>query len=457
MVRRTRKITQSMYELISSSKYALFLISTIAGLIILDFQFVNITYGTTLGTPNNYHLLLFLSLVICGSVINIILMSLANGSESQTRNIKPLLYRFGYFGTLLVQGAIMLILFAVIAEILILSQFRSLSLISVVYLSHIFSAGMLGVLTFTFLHWFKITRSTPMLIYAIVFIVVIFLLLLTIPLLTEQYRNQPKMIYPRSYTTLIDAIIVPSPTIAFVYGLGSYALPVMILASWILTVSLLKSYARKIGKKRFWLLVSLPLVYELFTYITNHSNLLTEPSLVQVIYSRPFLFLTGISYQISGLFFAISFLAVARVVRPKVLKTYLIISSIGIVSLFSSMQPGMPFYAAYPPFGLVTLLFLGLSSYLLMVGILGSAAYISTDSELRREVYKSINVDSDFIKMGKAEMQRRIGLRVRATLKKVKLADELETRVETDEDIRAMIDEALDEIHHNRLHNDPEK
>ncbi|MGC2426085.1 MAG: hypothetical protein WA421_03545 [Nitrososphaeraceae archaeon] len=64
-----------------------------------------------------------------------------------------------------------------------------------------------------------------------------------------------------------------------------------------------------------------------------------------------------------GYFFAIAFLTIARKMRRKVMKNYLIISSIGIILLFSSMQPGMPFYAAYPPFGLVTLLFLGLSSY----------------------------------------------------------------------------------------------
>ena len=46
------------------------------------------------------------------------------------------------------------------------------------------------------------------------------------------------------------------------------------------------------------------------------------------------------------------------------------------------MQPGLPFFVAYPPFGLVTLLFLGLSSYMLLVGMLGCATYVSRDREL---------------------------------------------------------------------------
>jgi hypothetical protein len=80
------------------------------------------------------------------------------------------------------------------------------------------------------------------------------------------------------------------------------------------------------------------------------------------------------------------------------MKNYLIISSIGIMALFSSIQPGMPFYAAYPPFGLPTLLFLGLSSYMLLVGMLGTAANVSRDSELRQEIYKGIEVNSDILK-----------------------------------------------------------
>ena len=94
-----------------------------------------------------------------------------------------------------------------ILEILIFHQYNSLFLLLVVYLSHLFSAGLLAVLSLTFLHWFKITRSISMIIYAIVFIVIISLLMLAIPLLTEQYMNQPQWIYPRSYSNLVDILI----------------------------------------------------------------------------------------------------------------------------------------------------------------------------------------------------------------------------------------------------------
>jgi hypothetical protein len=247
------------------------------------------------------------------------------------------------------------------------------------------------------------------------------------------------------------AVVVPSRDIAFIYGLGNYVLPVMIISSWILTVLLLKPYANRIGKKRFWLIVGIPLLYQLLLFIVRDSNLVTDPSLVEIIYSQQFQVIFGIRYHVSGLFFAIAFLIIGRKMKQKSMKNYLIICSIGIVSLFCSMQPGMPFYAVYPPFGLVTLLFLGLSSYLLLVGMLGCAAYVSRDSELRREIYKGLEVDADVLKkIGSAETQREIEKRVLPLADKIKLSDEMRNLMDTDpdkEDVKLMIEEVLNEIH----------
>lgn len=121
------------------------------------------------------------------------------------------------------------------------------------------------------------------------------------------------------------------------------------------------------------------------------------------------------------------------------------------ISLFSSIQPGSPFYAAYPPFGLATLLFLGLSSYLLLVGMIGSAAYVSRDSVVRREVYNGLQVDPHVLRMGMAEMQREIERRVLNVAEKIKsseLADEMKNASDPDEqDVRLMVEEILKEVH----------
>jgi hypothetical protein len=87
------------------------------------------------------------------------------------------------------------------------------------------------------------------------------------------------------------------------------------------------------------------------------------------------------------------------------------------------LQPGMPFYAAYPPFGLVTITFLGLSSFLLLIGMLGCAAYVSRDTELRKEIFRDQDSISNMLRnMGFAEMQREIENRILPLSARLKLS-----------------------------------
>jgi hypothetical protein len=64
----------SIVNTIGSSKQTLILISVIVVITAVDSQFINIFYGTDLGSPGNLHLLLFVSFAIVALVTNIILL-----------------------------------------------------------------------------------------------------------------------------------------------------------------------------------------------------------------------------------------------------------------------------------------------------------------------------------------------------------------------------------------------
>lgn len=443
----------SILKSVSGSKLALVLVSVVVFLTVVDSQFIKVFYGTDFGTPGALHMLLFVSFVIIASIINIILLLFAKVNDFQARSSKTLLFRIAYTGTSIVQYSISLILVIMISQMLVFHGYSKVFSILVVYLSHLWSAIILGVLSFRFIQWFRFTRSFSLLIYGVVFIAILFLILITIPLLTEQFRLQPQVIYSRVYTSLIMDVLVPSSDIAFIYALGNYVLPLLVILSWIVTVSLLKPYASRIGKKTFWLIVSIPLVYQFFSLIVNDQDLITDPALIKIVYSKEFQLFLGISHQIAGLLLAMGFWLIGRKMKRKTMKNYLIICSIGIILLFSSIQSGT-FYAAYPPFGLVTLLFLGLSSYLLLVGMLGCAAYVSRDVELRREIYKGLEVDSDVLKkMGLAEVQREMQRRILPLVNKTNLSDEMRESMDpSEEDVKTMIDEVLNEIHKKKPH-----
>ncbi len=439
----------SIANIMTESKQALILISAILVISIVDSQFINTFYGTDLDTPGYPHLVLFISFVIVVSVINVILLNFIKSNHLLDRTSRPKLLRIAYNITRIVQYATLLLLFITVFEMLAFQNYHRIWSILVIDLSHFWSAILLGVLAFTFIQWLRIVRTYTILIYAVVFGVILFLTLITVPLLTEQFNYQSQLIYPKDYATLIVAVTVPSEDIAFLYGLGNYVLPILLIASWFLTVSILKPYMSRISKSMFLLLVSIPLFYQLFAYVIRDANVSTIPGLTDIIYTRQFQFILGISYQVSGLLFAVAYLTVARKMKRKILKNYMIISSIGIAALFGSLQPGMPFYAAYPPFGLVTITFLGLSSFLLLIGMLGCAAYVSRDNELRKEIFKDRDSISSMLRnIGYAEMERELENRIIPLSSRLKLTEDMRVHMDlSQEDLKLTIEEVLTEIH----------
>lgn len=166
-----------------------------------------------------------MTFIIIPSIINIACLRFVRINDIEARTNRPVVFRIAYSGTIIIQYGILAILVLIFTEMLILQVYDKLFILSVVYLSHFWSAIMLAVLSFTFVQWFKFTRSLAMLIYGVVFMVVLFLMLTTIPLLIEQFTLQSSLIYPRSYTNLILDTLVPSNNIAFIFGLGNYVLP----------------------------------------------------------------------------------------------------------------------------------------------------------------------------------------------------------------------------------------
>jgi hypothetical protein len=167
-----------------------------------------------------------------------------------------------------------------------------------------------------------------------------FVVLTTLPLLvithSTQTADEAELVSPKPYKTLVLGYFVPSTNTAFVYGHGrGWALPIMAIASWMLTVSLLIAYTNRIGKKKFWFLVSIPLAYQIFVVIVSNPNLVTDPNLILILYSPQIQFLAGINGQISGLFFAVTLWTFARKTAQKRMKNFFIISSLGIICLFT--------------------------------------------------------------------------------------------------------------------------
>lgn len=136
------------------------------------------------------------------------------------------------------------------------------------------------------------------------------------------------------------------------------------------------------------------------------------------LYSIVYVLMLEVSTPIGGLLFGLAFMLVALRIQNAKVKGYLVISGIGLLLLLISYRPQEIITGPFPPFGLLSASFMGLSSYLVFFGIYSSAISVSQDSNMRRSIRKSVEAEVKFIgNIASAEMTNTITERV---LRKVK-------------------------------------
>jgi hypothetical protein len=116
---------------------------------------------------------------------------------------------------------------------------------------------------------------------------------------------------------------------------------------------------------------------------------------------------------VSGILFGLPFWMIARSLSySSALKDYKIIAGSGF-ALFGLAITGSVMLASYPPLGLASVSFVGLSSYLILMGIYSSAISMSEDVKLRQAIRKSAVDESKLlVGIGSAQMEQKIEKKV---------------------------------------------
>jgi hypothetical protein len=221
---------------------------------------------------------------------------------------------------------------------------------------------------------------------------------------------------------------------------------------WSAAVSVLRYYSEKSNPKKLWIVLCIPLIYFLLQFQPLFLNvfsslLISDPVLFSAIYTITF----TMSKPVGGILFAAAFWAIARkLTYNSTVRRYMTISAYGIVLMFVSNQALLLATAAYPPFGLATSLFMGISSYLVFVGIYSSAISISNDQELRTSIRRlALRYMKLLDSIGTAQVEQEISKRVLTVVKKNQDVLDERTGVKsslTDEDIKEYLDEVMEEI-----------
>jgi hypothetical protein len=126
----------------------------------------------------------------------------------------------------------------------------------------------------------------------------------------------------------------------------------------------------------------------------------------------------GPSKQVGGFLFGLIFLIMARNIKRTPIRLFINLTGIGIALLFgSTILYGLP-YIVSPPFGVITLLFMNLASYMVFFGLYISVRELSRDQKVYRELYKLKEEFSIIKNLSKAEMERTLSKKIAIILNK---------------------------------------
>lgn len=318
---------------------------------------------------------------------------------------------------------------------------------SVFAVSSITACIILGIISFKFFSWYKLsnTKNLTILLYGLAALTLAISIaedaatkLLMIQVIQEKSPlgavTQSTFVYKPSkkYNADIEYKIVnrvtttlyllPNSNLAIYNYLNSIVLPIAFVFRWFGSIALLRSFYQRIGRLpvSFWIVLSLPLILYLVGKVPGFTS---GESMTGV--AEPYRYIFRILYRVGtiagNILFGLAFLIVARGVPSLKVKDYLTITGIGFTLVGISLSTS----ALQQTYGIAAHSLVLLSSYLFSIGLYVSALSVSQDSSLR----KSIRTSSEDLvyNIGSAEMEQQIENTVRKVIQNQQKELESET------------------------------
>lgn len=346
-----------------------------------------------------------------------------------------------------IQVGIIVILVVVLLEVSVTLSYHTIFIKALLMCSFLTASTLTALLSWRFIIWIKSNKNNLMVVYLVASLFISVSAIAGVVYFLDQLFYRPDTIYPRTYGDYLWRVEIGNSSLVYIYSICA-ALAFVLL--WTGTVFLLKGYGKKIGRWKYWVIMSIPLLYFLSQFQPIVLNfLLSYVSDDPMLFNLVYVITVNASRPVGGVLFGLAFILVARKLQNQEVKGYLVISGIGFLLLLVSYEARALITAPFPPLGLLSGSYFGLAAYLISIGLYSSAVSISQDSQLRASIRRSVEQEVRFIgKIGEAEMDRNILDKVLKTSKRFSKIMPEETGVSSslsDEEIKEYIEEVLAE------------
>jgi hypothetical protein len=370
--------------------------------------------STTLGRKSATTLTIFTLVSLAYFVGQFIILLFVRYRSKEIQARANVQFYKSYKITIAVQIALSVILLFIILQLVTVSYYFTAALVAMITISYALAIALMALLMKNFLFWFKTSKNFVVLAYGISAATLAVHVAFTLFFAASTFLDQPAEV-----RTAVPRIpfFIPGSISAVLHNIHNLTSILSFSVLWGSTVLLLHHYSKKIGRLKYWILVTLPLVYflsqfpTLFLDVFNpiiRENPIFIGSVLTIVYT--------LSKPAGGILFGFAFWTVSRGLRITIaVRDYLMISALGFVLLFASDQATVLLSIPYPPFGVVAISFLGLSSYLIFVGIYYSAISLSYDDRVRREIKKFAAQESKLLdSIGSAQFEKIITEKITA-------------------------------------------
>lgn len=440
-----------------NKRTSLALILIFTTITVFDSSIVTFCSYSGIELPSLLNIVIFVIFCIVLVASSIILLAFVRKVVPRDRYksspLHPVYFQGTIIATQILSAAFILV---IILQMLLLNRYSVSWLSAQTYLSHFSAFVYLSVLVFLFGRWLTSKRNYAVLLYILAFLsscvnLVISFVYLESYLSSSGSGNLPEVIsYP------IDRIVVnfaalPFPeslTPAFdVLSLGSF------LCMWVATALLLRQYRFKMGRMKYFSLLSIPLIYYIFPFENYFGSVFfpllpSSPLYIGLLYILIF----SATKQVGALVFSLVFWTASSLVHEDRVRKSLLLSSIGTTIFYGSVAIAPLQFHVYPPYGLITEAFLPLGSYLLFVGIFSSAKHVSRDSEVRKELYKNAASQLTLLKaIGVSQMEKEIEGQAESVKRRAKLLERTDEPDLKDEEIKQILHDVLTELYYSKV------
>ena len=292
----------------ANNKTVFVLVSIIIVAMIVDTSIIKISYFISRLPSPVWDNILFSMFVLLYAIGQYFILRYVKVISSKTEQYRHIHLNVIHKSVSIVQYILVALLLILIIEMLSTSSYHILLVAATIGLSYISAAVMIGILAYRFFSWFKSNHNLLVFSYGIAGTLLMINAIFTFGYVFNILVNQFPIIEPH-----IGHIVGSPGSSGILYSAYVTSSILSFISIWFATILLLYNYSRRLRRAKFWILVSIPLVYFLSQFqplILEYCSSFRQADPVS--FGIGYTLILNVNKPVGGILFGLAFLTVAR-------------------------------------------------------------------------------------------------------------------------------------------------